>query len=238
MTIHRKEFNELIQVKCPDCGEFRTLKKRVIYNWLCKNHDKTENEFEAIVPCKSCGNVRHGTKKSGLHMKETYDVKCSKCGDIRKVSPIAINTWLTEHHKTIGDYWKENMCRVCAGRNFETHYTVHGYKVVVMKPDDKFACMTQKHNGQKTLYCLEHRYIMAQTLGRPLEVLEVVHHKDGNKLNNKPENLEIVTRQSHLTVGFTNEKEKHYIDLIIGLRKEIDNLKAENENLKLPLDKS
>ena len=79
------------------------------------------------------------------------------------------------------------MCRVCAGRNFDTHFYVHGYRVVVMNADDKFASMTQRRkNGQKTLYCLEHRYVMAQTLGRPLEVWEVVHHKDGNKLNNKP----------------------------------------------------
>jgi ribosomal protein S27E len=233
MTIARKEFHNLIEVKCPDCGEFRTLKKRVIYNWLCKNHDKVESDFETIVPCKSCGNVRHGTKKSGLHMNQEYDVKCSKCGRSRKVSPISINTWLTEHHKTIEDYWKENMCRVCAGRNFDTHFYVHGYRVVVMNADDKFASMTQRRkNGQKTLYCLEHRYVMAQTLGRPLEVWEVVHHKDGNKLNNKPENLELVTRQSHLTVGFTNEKEMYYINLIMKLRKEIDDLKS-----IIPLDK-
>jgi phage FluMu protein Com len=31
MTIMRKEFHDLIEVKCPDCGQLRTITKRVIY---------------------------------------------------------------------------------------------------------------------------------------------------------------------------------------------------------------
>ena len=38
---------------------------------------------------------------------------------------------------------------------------------------------------------LEHRYVMSQLLGRPLLKGETVHHKDGNKLNNQPDNLEL-----------------------------------------------
>ena len=40
-------------------------------------------------------------------------------------------------------------------------------------------------------WLFEHRYIMSKKLGRPLKKDEVVHHKDGNKLNNKIENLEL-----------------------------------------------
>jgi len=43
---------------------------------------------------------------------------------------------------------------------------------------------------------LEHRYVIEQKLGRYLLPGENVHHIDGNKLNNAPENLELwVTRQ-------------------------------------------
>lgn len=45
---------------------------------------------------------------------------------------------------------------------------------------------------------LEHRHIMANHLGRPLKNGEVVHHKDGNKLNNAISNLELVSRSGHL----------------------------------------
>lgn len=38
---------------------------------------------------------------------------------------------------------------------------------------------------------LEHRLVMEAILGRPLWGDENVHHKDGNRLNNDPDNLEL-----------------------------------------------
>ena len=46
----------------------------------------------------------------------------------------------------------------------------------------------------------EHRYVMEQHLGRALRADEVVHHKDGNKLNNALDNLEIMSRAEHASL--------------------------------------
>ena len=44
----------------------------------------------------------------------------------------------------------------------------------------------------------EHRHVMQVFLGRELERTELVHHIDGDKLNNTLENLLLVSRPDHL----------------------------------------
>lgn len=46
----------------------------------------------------------------------------------------------------------------------------------------------------------EHRYVISQKLGRPLRREEQVHHIDGNKLNNNPENLMLVSLSEHMSI--------------------------------------
>lgn len=48
-----------------------------------------------------------------------------------------------------------------------------------------------------------HRAVAENKLGRPLLPNEVAHHIDGNKFNNDPDNIKIVTRSNHV-------KEEHY----------------------------
>jgi hypothetical protein len=45
-------------------------------------------------------------------------------------------------------------------------------------------------------YVAEHRLVMERKLGRPLDASEIVHHRDGNKLNNKVRNLVICRSHS------------------------------------------
>jgi hypothetical protein len=42
----------------------------------------------------------------------------------------------------------------------------------------------------------EHRLVAANMLGRSLTEKEVVHHRDGNKLNNSRRNLQVCASQS------------------------------------------
>ena len=50
-------------------------------------------------------------------------------------------------------------------------------------------------NGKQIML---HRYVMECYLGRKLKHHEIIHHKDGDKLNNNISNLEILTRKEHL----------------------------------------
>lgn len=54
-----------------------------------------------------------------------------------------------------------------------------------------------KANKIKGKYVLEHRTIIEKSLGRKLAKDEVVHHKDGNKLNNTISNLQLMKKRDH-----------------------------------------
>ena len=45
-----------------------------------------------------------------------------------------------------------------------------------------------------------HRKVMEEKIGRRLRSDEIVHHIDGNKLNNDPNNLELTNRSDHMKI--------------------------------------
>jgi hypothetical protein len=81
----------------------------------------------------------------------------------------------------------------------------------------------------------EHRYVMAQSLGRTLEPWEVVHHRDGNPLNNDLSNLELIevgehTYQHHNGSQRTDNAKKS-LRIFAQMREEIRHLRGVNAAL-------
>jgi len=69
---------------------------------------------------------------------------------------------------------------------------VNGYVVIRIFPYQPYYDMTTN-----TGWCLEHRWVMATVLGRSLTEKEIVHHKNGDKKDNRPANLKIVDNKTH-----------------------------------------
>lgn len=62
----------------------------------------------------------------------------------------------------------------------------NGYALTWVAPDDPLSVMAHSNN-----YAMQHRIVMARALGRPLESYESVHHINGDRLDNRLENLQL-----------------------------------------------
>lgn len=91
-----------------------------------------------------------------------------------------------------GKFLRENSSQWKGGRFRDRSGYVHVMVEGLPEPDRTLARQT---TGRR--YILEHRAVAATILGRPLRRDEIVHHLNGVKDDNRPENLMVVERGVH-----------------------------------------
>lgn len=71
---------------------------------------------------------------------------------------------------------------------------------LVKKGDYLYAVVPEHPKANKHGYVLHHRIVAENTIGRVLDPNEVVHHKNGDKHDNRAVNLEVLSRQKHTSL--------------------------------------
>jgi hypothetical protein len=139
------------------------------------------------------------TMSVGGHVGPAARVQCPICGGRRWIAVRTLRTQL--RHPNF-----KGACRRCwssqgKGKNFRTRrnptgrrFTPFGYVALGKNAiEDRDLSLFDTMRGRAG-YVLEHRWVMAKHLGRPLSSDELVDHMDGVKTRNVIENLRLYRR--------------------------------------------
>lgn len=85
-------------------------------------------------------------------------------------------------------------------------WLTHGYWIVPVAPDERWLARGSASEA-------EHRLVMARSLGRPLAEGESVHHVNGDKLDNRLDNLELWS-SSHPSGQRVEDKVRWAVELL------------------------
>lgn len=161
-----------VEFNCETCG--RHVRKR-------------RSPANIKTPPRFCSQACHGVARRGTGdgLQHNTTVVCAACGSTARVyrAPSAEPPTFCSA-----------ACRDTAQRgagnpafNGGRHQLANGY-IVILAPSDPDADVRG--------YVLEHRIVARGLIGRQLTKREVVHHVDGDKTNNAPQNLRIFSSQA------------------------------------------
>lgn len=139
--------------------------------------------MENRIKCELCG-LDCSMQISATHLRAKHNMTTKEYRALgyKTLSPARLYQL---HQNPVGSGNQEGVRRLY-GKDHPNwkggHIAGNGYRVISKR-------------GKTNLY--EHRVIAEEMIGRPLEKDEIVHHIDGNRSNNAPENLVVMKRGEH-----------------------------------------
>ena len=160
--------------------------------------------------CQTCNDsfLDYPTGKSNYCSSDCYRKKCSRCGVLFHAKTVR-HTYCSDECKrgtakcqSCEKFFvvsKKSKGIFCSTACFYEKSTPTGSKVLadtgyVLVKVPKNTPGAKKYGTRSGNWMLEHRYVMQQTLGRNLGSKENVHHINGKRDDNRPENLELWKR--------------------------------------------
>lgn len=163
-----------VTVTCAECGEKFERKA-----WIAEKQERLGRVQYCSTDCRD--EAKRGRK--GEHRVGRTTKICPGCGE-----PFGLDIQPNELRR------RKFCSRSCSAKSLSgrprpgpegTSYRTKGYVMVYVDPSER------PPGREKVSHQLEHRLVMSRVLGRWPEAHETVHHINGDRTDNRPENLQL-----------------------------------------------